>query len=163
MISGDNSRTAQAVAKQAGIEHVFADMLPHDKVRIIKEWQEKGYSVGMVGDGINDAPALAQANIGMAVSSGADVSVEIGDIVLVRHGLEAVLTALALSRATMRNIRQNLAWAFGYNMLGLPVAAGLLHSIGGPTLSPMVAGTAMAFSSVSVVLNALRLRSLPLH
>lgn len=163
MISGDNSRTAQAVAKQAGIEHVFADMLPHDKVRIIKEWQEKGYSVGMMGDGINDAPALAQANIGMAVSSGADVSVETGDIVLVRHGLEAVLTALALSRATMRNIRQNLAWAFGYNMLGLPVAAGLLHSIGGPTLSPMVAGTAMAFSSVSVVLNALRLRSLPLH
>ena len=162
MISGDNSRTARAVAQQAGIEHIFADMMPHDKVRIVREWQAKGHSVAMVGDGINDATALAQADIGMAVSSGADVSVETGDIVLVRHGLDAVLTALALSRATMRNIRQNLGWAFGYNVLGLPVAAGLLHAFGGPTLSPMVAGTAMAFSSVSVVLNALRLRSLPL-
>ncbi|MBQ3060156.1 MAG: copper-translocating P-type ATPase [Desulfovibrio sp.] len=158
MLSGDNARTAQAVARDAGIEEVVADLLPADKAEYIRSLQSKGLIVGMVGDGINDAPALALAHVGMAVGSGVDVSAEAGDIVLMRGGMEAVLTALALSRATMRNIRENLGWAFGYNLLGLPVAAGLLHAFGGPMLSPMLAGTAMALSSFSVVSNALRLR-----
>ncbi|MFT3957854.1 MAG: heavy metal translocating P-type ATPase [Desulfovibrio sp.] len=158
MLTGDNERTAKAVAALAGVEEIAAGLLPADKAAYVRQMQDEGHVVGMVGDGINDAPALAAANVGMAVGTGVDVSAEAGDIVLMRDGMEAVLTALALSRATMRNIRQNLFWAFGYNVLGLPVAAGLLHAFGGPMLSPMLAGTAMALSSDSVVTNALRLR-----
>ena len=158
MLTGDNERTARAVAGLAGVDEVAAGLLPADKAAYVRRLQEEGHVVGMVGDGINDAPALAAAHVGMAVGTGVDVSAEAGDIVLMRDGMEAVLTALALSSATMRNIRQNLFWAFGYNVLGLPVAAGLLHAFGGPMLSPMLAGTAMALSSVSVVTNALRLR-----
>lgn len=158
MLSGDNERTAKAVAREAGVDEVIAGVLPQGKEEAITRLQAEGYLVGMVGDGINDAPALARAHVGLVVGTGVDVSVEAGDIVLMRGGMEAVLTALALSRAALRNIRQNLFWAFGYNILGIPVAAGLLHIWGGPTLSPMLAGTAMALSSTSVVCNALRLR-----
>lgn len=160
MLTGDNERTARAIAARVGIapEDVGAALLPDDKAEYIRRLQQSGQAVGMVGDGINDAPALALADVGMAVGSGVDVSAEAGDIVLMRGGMSAVLTALALSRATLRNIRQNLGWAFGYNILGLPIAAGLLHLFGGPMLSPMIAGTAMALSSFSVVSNALRLR-----
>lgn len=157
MLTGDNERTAKAVAALAGVEEIAAGLLPADKAAYVRRMQDEGHVVGMVGDGINDAPALAAANVGMAVGTGVDVSAEAGDIVLMRDGMEAVLTALALSRATMRNIRQNLFWAFGYNVLGLPVAAGLLHAFGGPMLSPMLAALP-ALSSVSVVTNALRLR-----
>ena len=158
MLTGDNECTARAVAQLASVEEIAAGLLPADKAAYVRRLQDEGHVVGMVGDGINDAPALAAAHVGMAVGTGVDVSAEAGDIVLMRDGMEAVLTALELSRATMRNIRQNLFWAFGYNVLGLPVAAGLLHAFGGPMLSPMLAGTAMALSSVSVVTNALRLR-----
>ena len=160
MLTGDNERTARAIAARVGIapEDVGAGLLPDDKAEYIRRLQQDGQAVGMVGDGINDAPALALADVGMAVGSGVDVSAEAGDIVLMRGGMTAVLSALALSRATLRNIRQNLGWAFGYNILGLPIAAGLLHLFGGPMLSPMIAGTAMALSSFSVVSNALRLR-----
>lgn len=158
MLTGDNERTARAVAARAGVDEVAAGLLPAQKADYVRRLQEEGNIVGMVGDGVNDAPALAAAHVGMAVGTGVDVSAEAGDMVLMRGGMEAVLTALALSRATMRNIRQNLCWAFGYNILGLPVAAGLLHAFGGPMLSPMIAGTAMALSSFSVVSNALRLR-----
>ena len=160
MLTGDNERTARAIAARVGIapEDVGAGLLPDDKAEYIRRLQQSGQTVGMVGDGINDAPALALADVGMAVGSGVDVSAEAGDIVLMRGGMSAVLTALSLSRATLRNIRQNLGWAFGYNILGLPIAAGLLHLFGGPMLSPMIAGTAMALSSFSVVSNALRLR-----
>lgn len=159
MISGDNERTAKTIASQLGIDEVHAEVLPQQKAEIIAELQAMGLKVGMVGDGLNDAPALAQADVGFAVADGVDVSAQAGDIILMRHGLQSVLTALRLSKATLRNIYQNLGWAFGYNILGIPVAMGLLHAFfGGPMLSPMIAGTAMALSSTSVVLNALRLR-----
>lgn len=159
MISGDNKRTAHKIADELGIDEVYGEALPQDKARIIRELQDKGLKVAMVGDGLNDAPALAQADVGFAVADGVDVSAQAGDVILMRHGLQSVLTALRLSKAALRNIYQNLGWAFGYNILGIPVAMGVLHALwGGPMLSPMIGGTAMALSSTSVVLNALRLR-----
>lgn len=158
MLTGDSEETARAVAAKAGIEEVTARVLPEKKAAVVKDLQSQGYTVAMAGDGINDAPALAQADCGIAMGSGIDVAVESGDIVLVRNSLDSVITALALSRAVLKNIKENLFWAFAFNSLGIPVAAGVLHLFGGPTLNPMIAGTAMALSSVTVVSNALRLR-----
>ncbi|HJA07859.1 MAG TPA: heavy metal translocating P-type ATPase [Candidatus Mailhella merdigallinarum] len=157
LLSGDNERTARAVAARAGITDVVADVLPDGKERVVADLQGRGLIVGMVGDGINDAPALARADVGMAMGSGIDVAMEAGDMVLLR-GLPGVLTALDLSRAALNNIKLSLFWAFAYNVLLIPIAAGLLLLFGGPAMSPMLAGAAMAASSVSVVLNALRLR-----
>lgn len=157
LLSGDNERTARAVAARAGITDVVADVLPDGKERVVADLQGRGLIVGMVGDGINDAPALARADVGMAMGSGIDVAMEAGDMVLLR-GLPGVLTALDISRATLNNIKLSLFWAFAYNVLLIPIAAGLLLLFGGPAMSPMLAGAAMAASSVSVVLNALRLR-----
>ncbi len=158
MITGDNKRTADAIAKQVGIKTVFADVLPQDKSSKVKELQEKGKKVAMVGDGINDAPALAQADIGIAIGSGTDVAIESADIVLMKSDLMDVTTAIELSKKTITNIKENLFWAFGYNTLGIPVAMGVLHIFGGPLLNPMIAGAAMSLSSVSVLTNALRLK-----
>ncbi|MFP4317017.1 MAG: heavy metal translocating P-type ATPase [Desulfovibrionales bacterium] len=158
MLTGDNQRTARAVAAQAGIEEIRAEVMPEDKAKEVITYQERGMRVAMVGDGINDAPALAQADLGMAMGTGIDVALESGDVVIMKGDLTGVLTALSLSRATVGNIKQNLFWAFAYNVLGIPIAAGALYLFGGPTLNPMIAGAAMAMSSVSVVTNALRLR-----
>ena len=158
MLSGDNLTTARAVAAGLGIERVTAEVLPDGKESMIRALRDQGEIVGMVGDGINDAPALARAHVGMAVAGGIDVAVETGDVVLMRRGLTALPAALGVSRAVMRNIRENLFWAFGYNIIGIPFAAGVFFYFGGPALSPMLAGAAMALSSVSVVGNALRLR-----
>ena len=158
MLTGDQELTAKAIAKQAGIEEVIAEVLPDKKSDVIVQLQAEGRKVAMIGDGINDAPALARADVGIAMGTGIDIAIESGDVVIMKGNLDGVITALALSRAVMKNIRQNLFWAFGYNVVGIPVAAGLLTFFGGPALNPMIAGGAMALSSVSVVSNALRLR-----
>jgi Cu+-exporting ATPase len=158
MITGDQERTAQAIARAAGIERVFAGVLPEGKVATIRALQQEGHVVAMVGDGVNDAPALAQADVGIAIAAGTDIAADAADIALMRNDLLAVVQAIRIARRTMRVMRQNLFWAFIYNVIGIPVAAGALYPVARILLSPILASAAMALSSVSVVSNSLRLR-----
>jgi Cu+-exporting ATPase len=158
MLTGDNCATAEAIAKELGIAEFEAEVLPEKKLAIVKRLQTEGRIVAMAGDGVNDAPALAQANVGIAMGTGTDVAMESGDITLIKGDLSALMRARNLSRATMSNIRQNLFFAFIYNLLGVPIAAGVLYPFTGLLLQPIFAAAAMSFSSVSVIANALRLR-----
>ena len=162
MLTGDNKTTANAVAKKLGIDRVEAEVLPEQKTGIVKQLQAEGHIVAMAGDGINDAPALAQAHVGIAMGTGTDVAMESAGVTLVKGDLRGIARSRLLSQATMSNIRQNLFFAFIYNALGVPVAAGVLYPFFGILLSPMIAAAAMSFSSVSVIMNALRLRRLSL-
>jgi len=158
MLTGDNETTAKAVAEKLGIDEFVAEVLPKDKAAAVRDFQNKGSVVAMAGDGINDAPALAQAQVGIAMGTGTDVAMESARVTLVKGDLRGIVRARLLSKATMGNIRQNLFFAFIYNALGVPIAAGVLYPVFGLLLSPMIAAAAMSFSSVSVVANALRLR-----
>jgi Cu+-exporting ATPase len=159
MLTGDRRATAEAIAREAGIKAVIAEVLPQGKVAAIKGLQAQGRRVVMVGDGVNDAPALAQADVGMAMASGADITADASGVTLMRSDLEGVLGAISLSRRTVVTMKQNLFWAFIYNVIGIPVAAGVLYPATGTLLSPVIASATMAFSSVSVVSNSLRLRA----
>ncbi len=158
LLTGDNQKTAQSIASELGVTDVIAEVLPQDKERIVREKQGKGRKVAMIGDGINDAPALARADVGIAIGAGTDVAISSADVVLMKSDLMDAVDAIRLSRRTMRNIRQNLFWAFFYNCIGIPIAAGLLWVPFGIKLSPMIGAAAMSLSSVCVVSNALRLR-----
>ena len=158
MLTGDNAKTAAVIGEKAGIVQVISDVLPSDKAGAVRSLQQQGRNVLMVGDGINDAPALVTADVGMAIGAGTDIAMESADIVLMNNSLMGICNAIALSRATIRNIKQNLFWAFFYNILGIPIAAGVLYPIWGIGLNPMIGAAAMSFSSVFVVTNALRLR-----
>ena len=158
MLTGDNKLTAEYIGKKVNVDHVVAEVLPNDKVSVVEELQKEGKCVMMVGDGINDAPALVQADIGVAIGNGSDIAIDSGDIVLMKSDLLDVYKAIKLSKATIKNIKQNLFWAFFYNACGIPLAAGALYAINGMLLSPVVGGFAMSLSSVCVVSNALRLR-----
>jgi Cu+-exporting ATPase len=160
MLSGDNERTAHAVARQVDIDEVVAGVLPQGKVDAVRRLQTEGRVVAMVGDGVNDAPALAQADVGITMATGSDVALDAGDVTLMRSDLNGVAAAIALSRGAMRVMRQNLFWAFAYNVIGIPIAAGILYPVCGLLLSPVLASAAMAFSSFSVVTNSLRLNRL---
>ena len=159
MMTGDNETTANVIARSLDIHNVFAEVMPEDKAAKVKEMQTQGKIVAMAGDGVNDAPALAQADVGIAFASGTDVAIESADITLLKPDLDGILKARNLSKATMSNIRQNLFFAFAYNIIGVPIAAGVLFPVFGILLSPMIASAAMTFSSVSVISNALRLRN----
>ena len=162
MLSGDRKTTAEAIARQAGIDEVIAEVLPDGKVDAIKSLQQGGHRVAMVGDGLNDAPALAQADVGIAMASGTDIAAEAASVTLMRSDLAGVEQAIVLARKTMATMKQNLFWAFVYNVVGIPIAAGVLYPAFGILLSPILASAAMAFSSVSVVTNSLRLRGVRL-
>ena len=158
MLTGDNQQTAEAVARQVGLTHFRAEVLPSDKADFVKEFQRQGKIVAMVGDGINDSQALAQADVSIAMGKGSDIAMDVAKMTLITSDLRSIPKALNLSSKTVRGIRQNLFWAFIYNLIGIPIAAGILYPINGFLLDPMIAGAAMAFSSVSVVANSLRLR-----
>lgn len=160
LLTGDNKASADAIAQKLGITTVVSEVLPDQKANVILELKEKGGQIAMVGDGINDAPALASSDVGISMSSGTDIAIESADIVLMKPELTDLLKAMTISKQTIQIIKENLFWAFFYNVLAIPVAMGVLHLFGGPLLNPMLAGLAMAFSSVSVVLNALRLKVL---
>jgi Cu+-exporting ATPase len=158
LVTGDTRSSAQAIARQTGLKNIFPETRPEDKVRIVNELKERGFTVAMVGDGLNDAPVLAAADIGIALGAGSDIAIEAADIILMTGDLRAVARAIELSRQTMKTVKQNLFWAFIYNLIGIPVAAGVLYPFFGVLLNPVIAAAAMAFSSVSVVTNSLRLR-----